>query len=472
VQEVINDYESLKTGVSDEKQVARLNKRRDADLRDMKAVRDMLRGNYLPQDQSSNFARVMRGAMAFNYMRSLGGVLLASATDAVRPAMVHGLRSYMEDGIGPLVRNLSAVKMSAKDAKLAGAISERILQSRLATLAELTDPYSSNSPFERFIDNAANKFSTLTGLNHWNDFHKTLAATMTQNRIIKNAERGMANLKPRERAYMGYLGLDEDMSARVARQFQRHGETLDGVRVAHTDEWDDAVARRRYYAAINKDVNSIIVTKSVGDIPLFARTTIGRAAIQFKSFAIASNQRVLMRGLQEGPGRFVGGMVGMTTIGAFIYYLKQIESGREVSNNPGNWVAEGLDRSGIFSIGFEINNMMEKLGVPGVYSASAGMARAINPAFDKREPASRFAVRGMAESLAGPSFGLVNDVASIFAMAAKGGTDAVGITEGEGDLKPSDASTIRRLLPFASLPYWRWAIDNFGMPALKEKLEP
>lgn len=472
VQEVINDYEAMKVGVTDEKELTRLNKRRDADIRDMKAVRDMLRGNYLPQDQSSNFARVMRGAMAFNYMRSLGGVLLASATDAVRPAMVHGLKSYMQDGIVPLITNLKAVRMSAKDAKLAGAISERILQSRLATLAELTDPYSANSPFERFIDNAANKFSTLTGLNHWNDFQKTLASTMTQNRILKNAERGLGALKAREKAYMGYLGLDEDMAARVAKQFQTHGETLEGVRVANTEDWTDDIARRAYYAAINKDVDTTIVTKGVGDVPLFAQTTIGRAAIQFKSFALASNQRVLMRGLQESPARFVGGMVGMTTIGMFIYMLKQIEAGREVSNNPGNWVAEGLDRSGIFSIGFEINNMMEKLGVPGVYAGAAGAARAINPSFDKREPASRFAVRGTAESLAGPSFGLINDVASIFSIAAKSGTDAVGITEDEGKLSPSDVSAMRRLLPFASLPYWRWAIDNFGMPALKEQVEP
>ena len=57
--------------------------------------------------------------------------------------MVHGLKDYTSGAIVPLIRNLDAVKLSAKEAKIAGAISERALASRLATLAELTDPYRS-----------------------------------------------------------------------------------------------------------------------------------------------------------------------------------------------------------------------------------------------------------------------------------------------------------------------------------------
>lgn len=484
--EVQQDYQSLRERVinSDlsperkERELQALTRREKSDVNDLKSVRDLLRGNYRPEDNSTNFARIARGAATFNYLRSMGGVLLSSLTDAVRPAMVHGLRAYMQDGIAPLFRNLEGVQLAAKDAKLAGAISERILQSRLATLAELTDPYSASSPFERFLDNTAHRFSTFTGLNHWNDFQKTLASVMTQNRVLQNAERGLGNLKPREKAYMGYLGIDETMASRIARQFTEHGETVDNVRVANTEEWTDPVARRAYYAAINKDVDTTIVTKGVGDVPLFINRPVGRAILQFKSFALASNQRVLMRGLQEAPSRMIGGIVGMTAIGAFIYWLKQKEAGREVSNNPGNWIAEGLDRSGIFSVGFEINNMAEKLGAPGVYSTLAGAARMVNPAFDRREPASRFAVRGTAESLAGPSFGLINDTAAIASLGFKTATDVVGITEDEGALTPSDVSAARRLMPFASLPYWRWLIDGgFGfeygaVPMLKEQVEP
>ena len=469
IAEVVADYNNLKAGVTDEKTLTRLNKQMKADIKDLEAVRDLLRGNYRPEDNSTNFARIARAAGQFNYIRTMGGVVVSSLTDAVRPAMVHGLRAYMSDGIAPLVKNLKGVRLSAKDAKLAGAISERILHGRMATMAEITDPYSANSPFERLLDNLANKFSTLTGMNHWNDGQKTIASVMTQNRILRNATQGMGTIKQREKAYMGYLGIDEGMATRIARQFEEHGETVDSVLVAHTDSWTDEVARRAYYAALNKDVDTTIVTKGIADVPLFVNTPIGRSIIQFKSFALASNQRMLMRGMQEAPGRTMGGIVGMTALGMLVYYLKQVEAGREVTNNPGTWIAEGLDRSGIFSIGFEINNAMEKAGGPGVYAGLAALGQAAVPGADAREPASRFATRSMVEGFMGPSFGMANDVVSA-------GSIGLRALRGEGDIAPSDIATMRRLTPYASLPYWRWLIDGgLGspgiVPALKEAVE-
>ncbi|AWC21808.1 hypothetical protein CO731_01261 [Aminobacter sp. MSH1] len=454
------------------KRLAKLNSRERADLRDLEAVRDMLRGQYRPEIQHTGWARTLNAANTFNYMVALGGVLVASLTDAVRPAMVHGLTAYMRDGIGPMVRNMKAVKMSRQEAKLAGAISEKILASRLATLAEITDPYAMNSPFERFLDNASAGFTRMTGLLHWNDFQKGLAATMTQNRILANAEKaassGFDSLPASERAYMGFLGIGQGKAEDLGKLFGAYGDRLDGVRVANTEAWgDDAAAaglRRAYRAAVNKDVDSIIVTKGVGDVPLFANTPIGRTILQFKSFAIASNQRVLLRGLQEDTTRLVGGVMGMATIGAFIYMLKQLESGREISDNPGTWAAEGLDRSGIFSVAFEINNALEKIGAPGVYAGAAAMF----PNASQRQPASRYAVRSKVGSFLGPSFGAVTDTVGLMSLGFENmrrvaaGEEAV-VSEG-------DIQSIRRLTPYASLPYWRWLIDGMVVPELKEGL--
>lgn len=172
------------------KRLEALNQRERTDIRDLEAVRDMLRGQYRPEIQHTGWARILNAAGQFNYMRALGGVMVSSLTDAVRPAMVHGLTSYMRDGLVPLIRNMKAVKMSRQEAKLAGAISEKILASRLATMAELTDPYSMRSPFERFLENAATGFTRMTGLLHWNDFQKGIAATMTQNRILAKCREG------------------------------------------------------------------------------------------------------------------------------------------------------------------------------------------------------------------------------------------------------------------------------------------
>ena len=348
---ITNEYAKLREGVAADtsltdaarmKLLDGLGKRERADIRDVSAVRDMLRGQYRPDIQHTGWARILDGAMAFNYMRALGGVLAASLTDAVRPAMVHGLKSYMVDGLGPVIRFSKGAKMSRQEAKLAGAIAEKWLASRVATLAELTDPCAQGSTFERFLQNASAGFSKMTGLLHWNDFQKGLTSVMTQERILRNAEtaaaKGFQALPARERAYMGLLGIGQERAEALGRMFAQHGEVLEGVRVANTERWgnDPAAAglRSAYRAAINKDVDTIIVTKGIGDTPLFMSTPTGRAVMQFKSFALASNQRVLIRGLQEDKTRMVGGIVGMTAIGAFIYMLKQIESGREISGQP------------------------------------------------------------------------------------------------------------------------------------------
>ncbi len=454
------------------KALENLSAREKADIRDISGVRDLLRGHYRPEIQHTTWARIGRAANTFNYIRALGGVLVASLTDAVRPAMVHGLTAYMRDGLGPLIRNTAAVKMSRQEAKLAGAISEKWLASRLATMAEITDPYSIRSPFEKFLDNAGAGFSKMTGILHWNDFQKGIAATMTQNRILKNAEvaasKGFDALPKAEQAYMGFLGIGQGRAEDLGKLFASHGETLDGVRVANSDAWGDGLAeaglRRAYRAAINKDVDSIIVTKGVGDVPLLLNTPIGKALLQFKSFAIASNQRVLIRGLQEDTTRFVGGTVGMATIGMFIYWLKQMESDRPVSDNPGNWIAEGIDRSGIFSVGLEINNAIEKVGGPGVFSAAASLF----PEKTQRAPASRYAVRSKVGGFLGPSFGGATDVVGLMSLAFQ---NAGLLATGEAPaMTPGDVQSVRRLTPFASLPYWRWLIDGMVVPELKEGL--
>ena len=41
--------------------------------------------------------------------------------------------------------------------------------------------------------------------------------------------------------------------------------------------------------------------------------------------------------------------------------MKQKIAGREVSDDPGVWIAEGIDRSGVIGVLGEINNTVEKI---------------------------------------------------------------------------------------------------------------
>ena len=675
VDRVTADYQRLRDAVSaspdldeaaKEKARSELSALEKRDKADLAGVRDLLRGQYKLDSQHTNFARVLNVAMSYNYMRSLGGVLATSVTDAVRPAMVHGLGRYMGQGIAPLVTNLKGFKMAVADAKLMGAVTERVLQSRIATMAELSDPYAQNSPFERFVANLSNTFSKMTLLPWWNDMHKSIASVMIQNRILKNAlqaaaERpstvpaqapssgllgqirelvasafkgnekrtvnlgpveakrytqagieldltgyrhtidnyavkhtlkqhgnpakeaprgqvavtredfdlipeilsnpdhieatgkskigaetityskafgdtvfyveevrtgarelamktmfkrgpaqrsdaagGPSELRPErlqagpagniapaapsgnkagydglsadERKYMGFLGIDEFMAERIAKQFHEFGSVEGGVHVPGIESWTDDGARRAFAGALNKDVDGVIVTKGVADVPLFAHTPAGRALLQFRTFALASHQRVLMRGMQEGQARFWAGVVGMSALGMAAYWFKQQESDRPLSTNAGVWIAEGVDRSGIFAIAFEINNFWEKLNGSGFYTLAASAGQALDPSADARQPASRFANRDAFGAFLGPSFQLGTDTAQLLGIPARA-------TGGDIDLTPGDVGRATQMVPFYTLPYWRWFMEGgFNLeektgfkgvePMLKEAVEP
>lgn len=443
------DYAELRAGAGDDPAaLKRLDLQERADMADLQAAREMLRGNGHPEIRDTNWVRILAGAGTFNYMRAMGGLQIGAVADAVRPAMVHGISAHIRDGIGPMLRGVQAAGLGGTEAALAGAIGEKILASCMASLAGITDPYADGRVFERFLGNMTAGVPLMSGLTHWDDFQKTLASRLIQNRILANAEKaaqsGFASLPAEERAYMDALGIGKQGAEDLGRLFASHGETLDGVRVANTQGWGDdakaATTRRAFRAAINKDADSILVTKGADNVPLFASTPLGHALLRFRSLTIAANQRVLIRGLPEDKTRLVGGIVGLTTIGAFLYALKQLETGGELPDDPGTWAMEGLDRSGIFAVGFEINNALEKMGVPGVYAG----ALTLFPDASQKAPASHSAAGGL---------GLAN---------AKGAVtgNAPGMTEG-------DIATAHRLMPFASLPYWRWLIDGMLVPEAK-----
>ncbi len=445
------------TPAQKEAAIKKLVSQEKSDLRDLQAVRDMVRGSYLARENGTNFARVSRVAGTINYLRTMGGVTLSSVTDIGRHAMVHGLSGVMRDGLVPLITNMRGFKMSVAEAKLAGAVTERLLNTRMATWADLTDPYSVSSPFERFMENTANGFSRATGMLHWNDFQKSFASVLTQNRLLRGAGT-YASLPKRERAYLAFLGIDQSMAERIAREFEAHGSIEDGgVRVANSEDWSDEWARRVYRAAINKDVDTTIISKGVGDIPLWMNTPAGRLVGQFKSFALASHQRALMRGLQERPMGFVSGTMVATTMGMMVYWLKSVEANRmdDISDNPGRWIAEGLDRSGMFSLAFEVNNTVEKgLGI-GAYGALA----ALFPG-DQDGKASRYAMRSTVAAFTGPTGDLI-DTAVRAMQAIKGSGD--GISQ-------ADINSIKRLLPGATLPGIRSLVEYLGQPAVEQAM--
>lgn len=456
--EAINkEYDELSKAATDPKKRAELDARRKEDIRNLEAFRDLVRGTYRAADESSAWSAITRGALTWNYMRLLGGVTLTSLTDASRPIAVHGLRATMREALPALVSNVKAARIARQDAKDLGAVTEAVLQTRLSSLAELQDPYRYGSAYERFLSNASNVFSKATGLAWWNDTIKTVSAVMTQNRMARNAI-GYGSIGKKERAYMAFLGIDENMAGRIARQIERHGIQERGIWGANVSAWDDEVARRTWAAALNKDVDRTIVTKGAADQPLWTRTNTGRLIMQFKSFGLASHQRVLMAGLQENQLRLAESMVFAATLGMLISWLKFAERGDfeqadRLVENPGLWISNGVDRSGILSIPYEISNTAEKVGLP-VGITTAAQAVAGDP--DQGGTVSRYASRNKLGAVLGPSAGLFQDLATIAEQMSR------------GEMTKGGTNAIIRQIPGGTLPGVRTGLHGFIKPAIQD----
>lgn len=454
-----DEYRQLRAAADTEAKRAALAEDEKGAIRDLEAMRDLIRGTYKATENASNYGRVVRALMAFNYIRSMGGAVIANLAEIYRPAMVHGLGRYMNQGIAPLLSNIGAVKLSVKEARLAGQVTERILQHRMLSLGEIGDPYRAGTAVERWLSNGAKLGSKWNGLVYWTDGMKAISSVLSQNRILEAAVSGKKDTR-----LLAYLGIDGNMADRVAKQFAEHGDDLDGVKVANTEKWTDPQAVRAYRAAVSKDVDSIIVTKSVGDVPLFANTPTGKLILQFRNYTFAAHQRITLRAMQEDKAQFLSGMIGMAALGMLGATLRSWRGGesrfekfKESASNPGYLIGEGLDLSGMFALPIEFGNTIEKLTQPTGFSFNPvktpllAAGTLANPDASMQGESTRFSSRDPLGAVLGPTAGLP-------ATVARAAGAPVNVMTG-GAASQSQANAAASLIPFGSYIGMREALQ-------------
>lgn len=432
-------YQELSDLAKTPKERTKLEKQRKSDKEDLMAMLEIMRGtsSKYTADPSNLWVRTGRQLRILQYLSKLGGVTVSSFADVARPAMVHGFGRSFSKGLLPAIKGSKGRKLSIIEAKKAGQVTERILAGRMATLAELADPYAQGTAFERFAQNLSNGFSKVTLMSQWNDFWKGTSSVITQDRMLGNIGDMVSGkaLSKGETQYMAFLGIDKDIARQMSKEIKKFGATEDGIRIANTQNWENDKLVRTFRAALNKDVDRTIVTKGLGDIPLFANSETGKLLLQFRSFALAAHQRILIAGLQQSDAAFASGLVFAVSAGMVTYAAKTLEKGQKLSDDPGKWIVEGIDRSGIIPIIMEANNMAEKVGIPGITKLAGAPT------------ASRYASRNMIGSFIGPTAGTVQDIST---------TTRAIMT---GELSKSDVRAARRLMPYQNLIFFRNIMD-------------
>lgn len=424
------DYARLRRSLPEkgkEKALQKLAKQEADDLRDIGAMRDLIRGTYgLPDNPAGFAARTARVMKQANFIRLMGGMTLSSIPDVGRPVMVHGIERTMMNGIRPLVSNWRGVKLMAKEAKLAGVGLEMVLDNRTMQLTDIFDDYGKLSKFERGMSWATTRMGLASLMTPWNATLKQFSSIIAQSRMLE-AITEPATRTAQESEWLAMLGIDDEMSARIAREFALHGETQGGgVMWANTDAWGSADAVEAYRAALLKSVDSTIVTPGVGDRPLWMSTTLGGVLGQFRSFSFASTQHVAMAGLQQRDAAVLNGLLLSVGLGMLTYMVKVDADKR--SDNPGKWILEGVDRAGVLGILSDATQISTRLA--GVNLGGG-----------------RYSGRDSWEVFGGPSVGLAKDVGTVLASVADGAASSAEI------------SAARRLIPFQNLFYLRRLFD-------------
>ena len=95
----------------------------------------------------------------------------------------------------------------------------------------------------------------------------------------------------------------------------------------NTDLWTNQQARLTYRAALNQNVNRIIVTPGAGDRALWTSTEMGSLITQFKSYGQAAMVRLLISGLQERDQAFWQGAFLLVGLGAMVNEIKRLQYG-------------------------------------------------------------------------------------------------------------------------------------------------
>lgn len=440
LEEIRQDYRVLLRQATTEAQRKSLERQSARDVNDAEALIQRLRGTYgAPADPDSLFVRVARGARDWNYLRMMGMMTTSAIPDLGRPVMVHGFQRVFGDGVKPLIRDFRGYQLAADEVKRASAGLDMILDSRAMALADIGDDYGRQTKFERGLKAAADKFGVVALMAPWNAAMRQFAGVVTSQALIDGVNavaKGAADGKTIEKLAMS--GIDEGRARMIAAQLAEHGEARGELVLANSEAWTDRAAVESFRAAIIKDVDRIIVTPGIGDRPLWMSSEMGKMIGQFRSFAFASTQKVSLSGLQQRDMAALNGMALMTSLGMLTYGLQGVLAGREISNKPAVWVAEGIDRAGWTGWLYDVNNIAEKAtrGQIGMNRLAGG------------EPSSRYASRNLAGAILGPSIGTLADMGQIIGSAAS------------MDWQETDSRALRRMVPTQNLFYLRRLYDQ------------
>tara|TARA_X000001382_G_scaffold130887_2_gene127604 strand:+ start:3754 stop:7020 length:3267 start_codon:yes stop_codon:yes gene_type:complete len=429
----------------------KLIQKKQDDIRDIEASRDLLRGTYgLTNNPESGFQSGIRTLKNMQNMMFLSG-FLSAVPDMARLMMQNGIQK----GFGQTFEifanqsNRQILKMSKKEANMVGEALDLAIAGRANTIGNVDEMIYGLNSVER-ATGAANSFyfTFINLMNVWNTGMKTASSYIGSTKIIEFAEQATkGTISQKNMAKLLSGSIDKSMAKRIVQQYKKYGLGVGGAekgdlkysKVARSDLWDDREAAEAFGNALRKEIRTTIITPDKGDVPLWMNKPLGGLLSQFKKFGMAATQAVMMRGLQERDQNFFIGLMFLVGMGAMVDAVRQRAFDRDYSKKKtGDKIASALDRSGAIGIFSDLNRMLEVMS-----DNELGIA----PALGAGKPYN--ATNRQKLGLVGPSGSLAYNLYEIM------------LDTGSGNYDYTTARAIRRSLPLQNIWYLDSLFDKF-----------
>lgn len=445
--------ESGLEGKALEKQQKKLKEDYDDNLRDLGAVIGRLRGTWgLPDNPNGMAYRMGRAVLNLNVLRLMGGTLIASIPDAARPIQRYGLTRTFRDGFVPMITNWQQLKMSAREAKLAGAALDSIMHTRAQSINDVLDDYGRHTKFEKGLEYATNQLGVMALFDQWTVAMKQLSSSIIIGKITDSLDivYGGAKASAKEakeaQAFLASKSLAGPEGEKIWAELNKPGgaNRVNDVLLPNTESWTDLDAQRAFRGALATEINNTIITPGV-EKPLWMDASMtGRLIGQFKSFGMSSTYKVLLSGVQQRDMAFFNGTLVSLALGALSYYLSGVSAGGDTYDKmmkagAGKFADEAINRSGVLGIFSDVQRFFERIPATQPYVSFSG------------ERTTRRGGDDLVDVILGPTMGL-----------AKTGAKAIA---GMDDPTKSTVHNVRQMLPWQNVILWRRIMDEIEKAA-------
>jgi predicted nucleic acid-binding Zn-ribbon protein len=436
-EEKLTDEFNAKSAGKTGKEAQRLRKMRDDNLNDMNATFELIEGIYGdgPNVMNSSAKKFWNIWMNWMATRLLGFMTMSSFPDAGAQVFKHGYYRFMHDGI---MRSTSDMRdISKRDVQGLGYAVNTMLGSRLASYADTGGLTVNPGPFTRGMDMLTKSFGNLSLMNQWNDMMEGIAGHIGINRTLQTVHNVVEGkrVSQKEILRLNKLGL-ESKHFDTIYDYTKNNKDTDGAIFADWGNWEitngsQREAMEQFQRSVSKEIDEIVIVPGLGDRPLLARkefagAPLGKMLFQFKSFLMASTNRITTVAAQHTKdSETYEGITAMLALGALSYMTTSFVKGKEVDLSFETMARESIDRSGL-------------LGIFGEYKAVTSKLTGV-------DVPTRYQSRDKIGALLGPSAGAFSDVANMI-------QSMIEVSTGKKEsMTEKDIDKLMRLLPLQNL---------------------